>query len=180
MPDNAKTRARTLILSHIAQFSLQKRMSDGTLYGGLSDMAFVPNDTPPPGALVALQSAPPSKWYLSWLIERSNQSRAIGEIYLLESIEDGELCEWSNVSLLEYDRRQTDAHPEWRWSDAQHVFNDRWLRVCRKERDAYTVLPVQAEFEHGTGVWLSTRTRYGLDDFRASELFPNWARSQRK
>lgn len=175
-----KERARILILNHIAQFSLARVMSDGSPFGGLRDMAFSFTDAAQPGSLVALQAAPATKWYLSWLIERSWPEGWACEQYLLESIEDGERANWSNVSLLEYDRGQVNRHPEWRWTDAQHAFNDRWRRVCSKERDAYIVLPVQAIFGGDGSVTLGTRTRHSFDECRPTRIFPNWRRVTKK
>lgn len=63
-----KNKSRILILSHMAQFSLLRR-HEGQIYSGLSDMAFH-SGAVEPGDLVALQSAPASKWYLGWLVEK--------------------------------------------------------------------------------------------------------------
>lgn len=176
-PSSPKLRARLLILSHIAQFSLQRRIG-GQIYGGLKDMAFQDSgmgaQDAVPGDLVALQSAAPSKWYLGWLISRERPEGWHDEQYTIESIEDGELCNWSNVSLIYYDRSQVSGHPEWRWTDRQHQFNDRWKRVCYKDRDAYIYLPIQPAFHQDGSVTLGTRTRFGLDDTRPTRLFPDW------
>lgn len=175
MPET-KTRARLLILNHIVQFSLARRYGDHVT-GGLRDMAFVSgsSETSIPGDLVALQSAPSSKWYLGWLISKQWPEGHACEQYTIESIEDGELCNWSNVGLIFYDRSQIQNHPEWRWTDQQHEFNSRWFRVCKDERDAYIYLPVQAEFDQeGSGVLLRTRTRFAMDDTVPERYFDNW------
>ena len=169
----AKSRSRLLILNHIAQFSLARRYGD-QVYGGLSDMAFHGDGVPSPGDLVSLSSAPPSKWYLSWLVSKQWPEGHACEEYTLESIEDGELCNWSNVGLTHYNRSQVDQHPEWRWTDAQHEFNDRWRRSCFKDRDAYIYLPVQAEFDNDGSVTLTVRVRHGWSDARPARSFPNW------
>lgn len=176
-PNSPKLRARQLILSHIAQFSLM-RSYGRQIYGGSSDFAFhglcMDSSDVLPGDLVAIQSARPSKWYLGWLVSKQRPEGWSDDQFTIESIEDGELCNWSNIGLIYYDRSQISGHPEWRWSDKQHAFNDRWNRVCYGERDAYIYLPIQATFLDDDGVELSTRTRYGLDDTRPTRRFENW------
>ena len=182
MDEATKSRAKILILSHLAQFSLQRRI--GNLpYSGLADMAFESGGfgdaNVHPGDLVALQAAPPSKWYLSWLVSTQTPAGWIGPQYTLESIEDGTLCNWSNVSLVYYNREQVRDHPEWRWTDRQHQFNDRWLRVCRKERGAFIHLPVQAKFEDDA-VILQVRLRYGIREDLPPRRFGNWRKTTKK
>lgn len=166
-----KERSRLLILNYLAQFSLQRRIGH-QVYSGALDLCFeldVGRVGPKIGDLVALQSAPYTKWYLSWYCGQTDD----GKQHVLESIEDGELCNWSNVSFVIYDRENVAHHPEWRWTDRQHEFNGRWLRVCRDKRDAYIYLPMQVEFE-GDAVTLGVRVRHGLDERRPKETFPNW------
>lgn len=178
-----KNRARILILSHIAQFSLGREI-DGHAYAGLRDMRFRDVREPSIGGLVALSACGPSKWYLSWVHEviRHPYPDRPGQYeveVLLESVEDGAIAKWSNVCIQEYDRSQVDQHPSWRWTDRQHQFNDRWLRACYKGRDAYIVLPVQAVFSDEWAVTLSTRTRFGLDAIRHERTFQDWRKVTR-
>jgi len=124
------------------------------------------------GDLVSLQSAPVSKWYLSWLKEIDPNDG--WPKYLLESIEDGALCWWGNVGLSYYDRERID-NPIWHWDDAQYAFDDRWRKVCRRN-NAYIVLPIIPDF-HGDGsVTLDVRIRFGLSDFHNPKTFKNWKR----
>lgn len=174
-----KTRARTLILSHIAKFSLQRYFGTHP-YRGSSDMSFQDDQNPPDGSLIALSSAPPSKWYLAWLHEVKRHPHGDAS-YLLESIDDGELVWWNNVGVQVYDQSQIAAHPEWRWTDAQHAFNDKWMRACFKGRDAYMHLPMQPEFSAGgSGVVLRMRTRHNFDEARYEKHFPNWKKLTKK
>jgi hypothetical protein len=178
MDERPKTRSRLLILSHIAQFSLGGEIG-GQPYCGLKDMRFREAQHPPIGSLVAPHSSPPSKWYLSWVHEVKVNEHGYF-IYTLESIEDGELCDWSNVSLWAYDRSQTYQHPEWRWTDKQHEFYDRWRKVCYGERDAYIVLPVQPVFYDDGAVTLTTRTRFSMDSIRPERRFESWRKVTKK
>lgn len=163
--------AKQKILSWIAEFSFPIKYDSGHV----SAYTCFSHDAPRVGSLVALQSAPPSKWYLSWLHEIADGGAWGSKKYLLESIEDGELGWWENVRLLTYDQSVVAEHPEWRWTDAQHRFSQRWMRLCKEERDAYVTLPMPAVFDaDGFGVTLRTRTRFGLDDYCPSRHFRDW------
>ena len=168
-----KERARIAILSHLAQFSLV-RQTGGLPYCGLDDMRFHSAERNPViGSLVVPQSAPASKWYLSWLVEYKPGGG--WPVYTLESIEDGELCDWGNIGLIAYDASQVAAHPEWRWTDEQYAFKDRWNRACYKKRDAYIYLPMFPRFDaDGLGVTLGVRVRFGLDERTTARHFPVW------
>lgn len=175
----SRSQSRQLILHYITEFCLLREMSDGSVYTGLKSSRWRATRTPAPGALVALQHAPPSKWHLSWVRSFSQNPGHHDITYMLESIDDGEVGAWSNVSLLQFDMKTVQNSPHWRWTDEQHEFNDRWLRLCRDERDAYIVVPVQSVFydaedgepEH---VYLETRTRWGLDDLRFGDRLYDW------
>jgi hypothetical protein len=168
-----KTRSIILILSHIAQCSLGREIN-GRDFCGLCDMRFREDRQPAIGALVALSSAPASKWYLSWVHGIDPHPNRFSTKYTLESIEDGELCDWANVSPWAYDKSQTDSHPEWRWTDAQHAFYDRWRKVCYGDRDAYITKPCQPVFEDDGSVTLSTRNHAAFSEHRSTKSFPNW------
>ena len=172
-----KNRSRVLILSHISQFSLGCD-SGGFPYAGLKDMRFHfcedGASTPVIGDLVALHSAPPSKWYLGWLQGIAKAPDHFGTKYAIESLEDGEVCDWSNVGLRYYDRSQVSHHPEWRWDDQQHEFNDRWKRVCYKERDAHWYLPKQVAFDQDSGVTLGVRVRHTPEVIPFETHFSAW------
>jgi hypothetical protein len=176
--DKPKKRARIELLSWIAQFDLRTRHSDGTTYAGLKDGGFRFADICRPGDLVALQSAPTSKWYLAWCHEVKVEK--YGNIYVLESIEDGEICNWSNVGIRVYDRAEVDRFPSWRWTDAQFAFKDRWNNVCYKEKNAYITLPTGPDFGEGFSVTLGTRTRFSMDEHRPERTFHDWRRVTKK
>lgn len=178
-----KTHSRLLILSHIAQFSLARRYGDHVT-GGLRNMAFVSGGADErdarPGDLVAIQSAGPSKWYLGWLVSRQWPEGHACEQYTIESIEDGELCNWSNVGLIYYDRSQVEGHPEWRWTDRQHEFRARWDHVCYKECDAYIYPPMFPKFGPDNEVELGVRVRFGLSPSTVTKRFADWRRVTKK
>lgn len=159
----SKERSRIMLLSHIAQFSLGRVHDSGYPFPPLRDMAFQMTDNPPNGALVALSAAPPSKWYISWVIESRWPEGHAGTTWTLESIEDGELCDWRNVSFAVYSPEQVRLHPEWRWTDEQHDFNKRWQRLCREEQNGWAYPIAQTRFEESAAN-APVRLRYDFDN----------------
>lgn len=152
-----RTRARLSILSDILSFPT------------IRNKDWIADTQPITGDLVSLSSAPASKWYLSWFIEITSKNGF--PVYLLESVEDGQHCEWSNVSINVYSRERVAASPEWRWNDAQFALFDRWIKVLRR-KDAYSVLGRKPEFD-GNSIMLSTRIRYS-QEIVASKTWLNW------
>lgn len=161
-----KQRAKIEILGWITQFCLQN--------------SSLGKEKPPfkayehnvkSGDLVALTSCSFNKWYLSWVIEVEEQQSGFTK-YLLESIEDGSLCWWTNVSFHLFQDREIPQ--KWRWTDGQYKFQDRWFRVCYKKRDAYITLPLEPVFTDDGGVVLKTRTRFSLDENNKEIKFDNW------
>jgi len=127
---------------------------------------------PQVGDLVSMNCASPSKYYLSWMRE-INQNNG-WPAYLLESIDDGELCWWSNIGLSYFDRKMITDRPSWKWDDEQFAFKDRWNKVCYKKNDAYIVIPCPPAFMDDGSVLLDVRIRYGLSDYRNPINFPSW------
>ena len=126
------------------------------------------------GDLVSLNCAPVTKYYLSWVREIENNNG--WPKYLLESIEDGELCWWSNVGLDYYDREKVVNNPSWRWDDEQFSFRERWNRVCFKKNDAYIVLPCEPFFEGDGSVVLDVRIRFSIHEYHNPVKFDKWAK----
>jgi len=138
---NPKTKARLSILGEMLAFPTISQ-KDWTSGGAIV------------GDLVSLQSAPPSKWYVSWLIE----TRCVHDReYLLESIDDGSLCWWSNVSLNHYNRERVGNNPTWRWEDRQFDFWKRWRKAA--STDSWLLRPSLPEFS-GFKVTLSVRKTF--------------------
>lgn len=158
-----KHRARIAILSEVLSFPTIRN----------KDWTSCHLDTAPQvGDLVAMSSAPATKYYLSWLHEYDPNNG--WPKYLLESIDDGELCWWENIGLSYYNRERIANMASWKWDDEQYAFDDRWKKVCYKKNDAYIVLPCQPSFMPDGSVWLDVRIRFGLDDYRNPVHFPNW------
>lgn len=112
-----------------------------------------------------------NKWYLSWVVEVEQVENGFTK-YLLESIEDGSLGWWTNVSFHLF--QDCEIPQRWRWTDKQFEFRDRWFRACHKTRDAYITLPCEPHFTDDGGVIIKTRTRFGWDNNNKEIKFPDW------
>lgn len=169
-----KNKARLEILNYIICFSTYKSYQSGMNSFPLGkEQTFIGNlgEVPPVGSLCRLTSAPFSKYYLAWMVDYRKTNG--WDEYLLESIEDGSLCWWSNVGIDYYHPETVKNFPQWRWTDKQFEFHDKWKRAC-KRRDAYIVLPAMSEFTGEFGVTLNTRIRYGLSTESQSKTFPDY------
>jgi hypothetical protein len=121
------------------------------------------------GDLVSLSAAPPSEWYLSWVVDLPERGT-----YGLRSIETQRLCNWSNVGFNIYDRERVKERPEWKWCDKQYLIWDRLRKVCSKI-EGYLVLPRLPVFYENGGVKMDARIRHGFDsDFTFPIEFDDW------
>lgn len=156
-------RAKINILSNIVQFPT------------INGKDWSSNNCPPVGSLVSLSSAPPSQWYLSWVEEVQPGTNEFCSRYLLRSIETGELCWWSNVTIFVYNPER--VYDRWRWSDKQFKFYDRWQKVLRRA-DAWMVLDGPTTFGDDGSVTIRLRERHGgfrdHDQFHFERSFPDW------
>lgn len=160
-----KDRSRKEVLWYVCQFHLGRQWGKPE---------WTPNRVPHVGSLIALQSMRERDFYLGWVHAVAIGQNEFVTVYTVESLETGELIDWSNVSILECSRETTDKHPEWRWTDEQWAFKDRWDKLCYSERDAYIVLPIMPEFD-GDAVTLGTRIRHGWWDRPPSKRFEQWS-----
>lgn len=162
----SKYRARIMILGNILQFPTLGRdhwIADSSRKDAL------------PGDLVSLVSAPPSKWYLSWL-HKIEQNEGWPR-YLLESIDDESLCWWTNVGINIYNRERVQE--EWRWDDKQFAFADRWYRVARKNKEIM-VIPMRPTFNEDGSVSLDVRIRWNFNGYHNPTTFTNWKKTTMK
>ena len=152
----SKERAKLAILSELFSFPTI-RDKDWT------------TQEPEIGDLITISCLRPSKWYVSWVREIRQKPHSERE-FLLESIEDGELCWWSNIQTDVYNRERSN-NPLWQWTDKQVAFNDRWFRSCK---EAYLVLPVAATFQAENAVTLDVRIRHSWSNYSNPHTFSNW------
>lgn len=167
-----KHRARLEIINHIIGFSTSTLYGDNKHgHSAMSDYCFRHVSdvyAVPVGSLIMLTSAPTSKWYLSWLVEVKKEH--FGPNFLLESIEDGSLCWWSNVGIKMYPTETLEEHPNWRWTDKQFKLNNQWMRAARK--NSYVLVPNWLRFD-GDKVTMSLRTRFSIDGFTSERTIQN-------
>jgi len=172
-PESYK-RSRIEILNYVLNFGTYKSWdNDRSVRLKEDDCYFVPTGSPNKGDLVLLSSAPFGEWYLSWYLDTDPKENGF-DIHLLQSLETGKLCNWTNVSFNHLNRKFLDKRPDWRWVDKQWEFKDRWWRACYRKRDAHMTLPKMPVFHDDGSVTLSTRTRYNLDDKEPTRKFLDW------
>jgi len=158
-------KARLAILSELMSFPMI-RSKDWIVSPDLRDDLMC-------GDLVAMSSAPVSKWYLSWLKEIEIKDGYT--YYTLESIEDGELCRWSNISLTAYDRERVAQRPDWKWMDKQFEFYNRWMKTCSRNDDGRLRGGSYPIFNDDGSVELTLHIRILYDDdTKYIKIFPNW------
>lgn len=182
-----KNIARLQILNYIISFCTVKCFGpyDGKISFSMSDEknsfhGGFGSDTPdtPIGSLIMLQAAPTSKYYLGWLKEiRFNGWKE----YLVESIEDGDLCWWSNVGVWNLPLETSNKYPEWKWTDKQFGFKKRWINACKSSTEFYQIKPMMPIFTDNGGVILRTREKWSATDtFKSEKTFDNWKKVTRK
>jgi hypothetical protein len=174
------TRAREAILDYLIAYGMS-RIHDNDeseyprTYG--ASVAFVSctfSSSPKPavGDLIRLESAPQSKWRLSWLADVRKHAGGDCE-YLCKSIVDGELCWWSNVGVSFLHRKTLENHPSWKWTDDQFDFNDRWHKACNRH-DPYLYRPMTPVFNEDCTATVGTRLRHNFDGRFPTAVIANW------
>lgn len=160
------------VIYNLITFYTSTSYGDERKFAGLNALESIKE--PEIGDLIVLQSAPKSDWDISWVEGVKKGQNEFCHNWTLRSLRTGKLANWANVSFKRFPKEEMKYHPSWRWSDAQFAFNARWLRVCKKEFDAYMVLPTYAEFDANGGVSLGVRGRHGFDKRTPSKHFPDW------
>lgn len=185
MATDSKIQSRIEILNYVMSFCTVKCFGENSFSLGSRDSSFhgkyFEKQMPEVGSLAVLQSAPITKWYLSWVInvDVENKDRFSCR-YLLKSIEDDSLCWWENVSIWYLPKDVCDKYPEWKWTDKQFDFKKRWLR-CFSRRNAYMLRPLNPEFLSDNKVKLSIRKRLNLkEEEPKSKIFDNWKKVRLK
>lgn len=175
-------KAHAAILDYILQFCISSTYGDSDRsYGGIT--AFVSRSLGEDsgarvGDLVLIKSANAGKWRLSWL--RAIQPLGGGDTeWLCASLADGELCRWSNVDIAYFPRKKLEEHPEWKWSDDQHEFNEKWFKACRRQ-DPYMYRPCQPEFNEDGSATILTRSRFDFDGHNARVRIEKWRKATLK
>lgn len=160
-----KSRAYLQIINYVTSFATQTTF--GGQYGCYGS-AFLGGEPVLVGDLVRLQSGPFTKYFLSWVVE----IKPNGE-YLLESILDGSLCNWSNIQLSPFDRSKIQDH--WRWDDKQFKLYDKLLKVLR----GYYVYRYAGIDFSGKQATLNIRIMF-KDGVAGTIILPDWKKATLK
>lgn len=165
-------RSRMMINEFIVNLCAKHYCSDGSLMPDFSEDRYgfvgaypVSEEKLPVGALCRLIAAPSTKYYLSWYLGKKD-----GEFYL-QSIEDHEVCRWSNIGLQYIPIELTKDCPQFKYSDRQFKFHDLWDKIVRNQN--YWMVPMWSKFDDETGeVILAIRWKF--KDTRIERKFPSW------
>ncbi len=180
-------RSYEMILDYLLQFSMSIITSDQPesqhprTFG--STVGFVTGSFSSAGAqvgdLIRLTSTQDKEYRLGWLIA----TRLVGHDteYLIQSLKTGKFCWWSNVGVDYFHRTTLGYHPEWKWTDEQHEFNDRWMGACQEYHDPYIWPPLWADFNDDGTVSVGVRMRHDQEgDPRPTIKLTNWQSARRK
>ncbi|MFH6944586.1 hypothetical protein [Flavobacterium sp. FlaQc-50] len=171
-----RNQARIEILNFIIQFCTVKCFGPNSFSFGEEKTSFhgshFNKQDPPIGSLCMLQSAPTSVYYLGWLRDIKASESRFSTQFLIESIEDGTRCWWSNVGIWHLPLEQTDKFPEWQWTDKQFAFKKKWHN-CFKRRSAYGLRSLNPVFNEDGSVTLMIRKMWSNDIFK-EKTFESW------
>lgn len=177
---DTRNRARIDILNHIICFGTCNEYGEGKAVPAFYDdkYAFTSDfrsEDYVNGDLIKIGSAGFSKYYLSWYVEKRD-TNGFTE-HLLQSIEDGSLCWWSNVSLSRFNRGTVANNEKWKWTDAQFEFYDKVLR-CKKRSGTYERF---AGITFNEDCSVEIRKRGSFEDYKGKHiLVPNWKKAKLK
>lgn len=119
---------------------------------------------PVKGDLVRIQFTRPTKWDLSWF------DSVIHDGFKLESIEDRDSCNWTNIDVVVFDRDAVEKNPQWRWSDGQFKIWD-WIVKAYSSKSG--LCPVRPVFD-GDRVQLGTRRMFSSEIITDGLFFEDW------
>lgn len=171
----SKNRSRLEIMHYMLSFCTSRSYgADGRLYPGSEGFVFgADGKDVRVGDLVLLESIMPPYFPVGWLHEIDlTHGAGHSARYLVESIDNGKMCWWSNVGIKYFPRDKVSSC--WRWVDRQWEFKERWFRVCYKIKGAYIDRPLFPEFGEGFSVSIGLRTSHGIDDIVARRTYPDW------
>ena len=171
-----KGRARDEILDFVLQNCLAHRLGDErpSGYGAAFNPIGFLGKMAQPGDLILLSGTNQKAWALCWLRRISTEQPE--NRYLCESIETGEVCWWSNVGIEYLDRDVIARHPQWKWTDRQHVFNERWLDVCGESASERELKPLAPVFNSDHGVTLVLQSAGSWREEKREREFPDYRR----
>lgn len=165
-------RSRLAIYHSIFSFCIGKRYEENRFFQSYNGLC---NDDPKPGDLVRIESAPASKWTISWFEEMLDKS---WNTCLLRSVEDHTLCRWSNVGISVFDKRVTEDRPDFLWTDRQFAFWD-WWKCPGRKGEVFAVIPMMPTFD-GDAVHLQCRIRHGWGEPTMPRKLDTWRKLKKR
>lgn len=139
-------------------------------FNSFTHEGFIIGEEPKEGDLVQLSAAPYSKWQLSWYHESDTEH----DQHLLESVQDGSFCNWANVGFNIFTRETVNNNPQWRWTNKQFEFWDKWNKALKAE-DAHIYPSNGVSFSKDLSTAIvSIRMRYGLSAKTVELELTNW------
>jgi hypothetical protein len=124
------------------------------------------------GDLLLLTGHRQSKWRMAWL--KRVRNTGVEQQYLIQATHgDGETTWIDNVQASYFHRPTLQAHPEWRWTNEQHMFADQWLEAVMDRRETTLITPMIPVF-FGDSAVLKARGRFGLSDYKPSKTIPDF------
>lgn len=171
-----RNQARIEILNYIMQFCIVKCFGPNSFSFGQEETSFhgshFDKKDPPIGSLCILQSAPTSIYYLGWLREIKPHQSSFCTQFLIESIEDGSRCWWSNVGIWHLPLETTNKFADWQWTDKQFEFQKRWY-TCFRRSYIYNFRSMKPAFNEDGSVTVRIRKMWG-SEVSAEKTFSNW------
>ena len=174
-----KSRARDEIFDFVLQNCLAHRL------GGERPAGYGPAFNPigflgkmaQPGDLIVLSATRKKEWSLCWLHRIASDEPE--NRYLCESVETGEMSWWSNVGIEYLDRDVVERHPQWRWTDQQYAFNDRWQGVCGDPAEWGGLKPLAPAFAADHSVTLALKAADGWREEKQERRFDDYRKVSR-
>lgn len=169
-----RQRARDEIFDFVLQNCLAHRFGDErpSGYGAAFNPIGFLGKMAQPGDLILLSGTQQKTWSLCWLHRISTDQPE--NRYLCESIETGEACWWSNVGIEYLDRDVVSRHPQWKWTDRQFAFSERWRDVCGETANPRELKPLAPVFGSGHAVSLALQSAEGWREEKQEREFPDY------
>lgn len=166
-------RSRMMINEFIVNLCAKHYYSNGILindfneekYGFMGLYFGADEQEPPVGALCRIVSTSSTKFYLSWYLGKKD-----GGFYM-QSIEDHTVCRFVNVGIQYIPPKIIEGCYQFKYSDKQFKFHDRWDKIVRKQRS--WVIPMWSKFDNETGEVIIA-IRWEFKDTMIERKFPSW------
>lgn len=174
-------KAFRLIMGFIAQSCVSTRFQDGEPCGEkYSFIRATPENPVRIGDLVIMDALKGSEWHFSWVMNTLESNDNRGTVHTLRSVETGRENDFHWVALSYLDRAAIALFPEFRWTDRQIAFGERWRDVCSQEFDPHRIEASDVDFFEDGRVVLGIRSVSRGNHFSQSITLKNWQKVTRR